>query len=398
MGKKKNVYLDFAGATPITPAVKSAMTKTLDNFYNSSSVYQKGVEAKKILEDCRQKTADAIGARKSEIIFTASGTEANNMAVIGIAQLAQQKIKNPHILISAIEHSSVLEPARALKKKGFEVEEILPDENGIISAKEIRKRIKKKTVLVSIMFVNNEIGTIEPIREIAKEVRKARKIFGHEFPYFHTDACQAPNVLEINAQLLGVDLLTLDSSKFYGPKAGLLYKKHNVELEPIIYGGGQEKNLRSGTENLPAIVGLNEALCESKKMHKKEAARLEKIQKYFERGILKIKDAEIIALNAPRAPHISSIFIPNLDAEFAVFQLDKIGVMCASASACQTLKNESGSYVIDALYKDSGDKERKNSTLRFSFGRSTKKTDIDFCLKALSIILFNQWNTLANNK
>ena len=239
----RQVYMDFASSTPISPRAKSAVLKTLDIFYNPASLYENGKSARKILEENREKVAKLINARKQEIFFTSSGTEANNLAILGVANKIKNKIKNPHILISAIEHSSVLESARSLKEYGFNVEEIYPDANGIIFAKEIRKKIRKETVLVSIMLVNNEIGVIEPIREIAKEVRHARKTFQSEFPYFHTDACQAPCFVDLNVVTLGVDLLTLDSSKFYGPKAGVLFKKVGLEITPVIFGGGQEINL-----------------------------------------------------------------------------------------------------------------------------------------------------------
>lgn len=389
--KNRKVYMDFASGTPISARALSAVLKTLDIFYNPSSQYESGKAAKKILEESREKVAKLINARKNEIIFTSSGTEANNLAILGIAKLAKNKFSKPHILISAIEHSSVLEPARSLKEWGFDVEEIIPDENGIISAKEIRKKIRKETVLVSIMLVNNEIGTIEPIREIAKEVRHARKTFQSEFPYFHTDACQAPCFIDVNTVNLGVDFLTLDASKFYGPKAGLLFKKVGVEISPATFGGGQESGLRAGTENLPAVVGLTVALEESVKLQKKEFVRMKKLQEYFENKILaQIKGSEINAQKTERVPNISSVFISGLDAEFAVFQLDKAGIMCASSSACQSQKNETGSYVIDAINKENGNNQKKNSTLRFSFGRSTTKSDIDFCLKAVSVILSKQ--------
>ena len=185
--KKRKVYLDFASSTPISIKVKKAVLETMDVFYNPASLYEYGKVAKEILEYSRAKVAKLINARKNEIIFTSSGTESNNLAIFGIAKKIKDKTKNPHIIISAIEHSSVLEPARQLRREGFDVEEIYPDSNGVISSKEIRKRIRKETVLVSVMFVNNEIGVIEPIREIAKEIRHARKTFQSEFPYFHSD-------------------------------------------------------------------------------------------------------------------------------------------------------------------------------------------------------------------
>ncbi len=389
----RKIYLDFASSTPISPKVKKVVLETMDVFYNPASLYEYGKTSKEILEYSRAKVAKLINARKNEIIFTGSGTESNNLAIFGIAKKIKDKTKNPHIIISAIEHSSVLEPARQLRSEGFDVEEIFPDQNGVISSKEIRKKIRKETVLVSVMFVNNEIGVIEPIKEIAKEIRHARKTFQSEFPYFHSDASQAPCFIDVDVVTLGVDLLTLDSSKLYGPKAGILFKKNTLEIEPQILGGGQEDGLRSGTENLPAIVGFASALEESMQLKNKESVRIEKLRDYFENKIVQIKGVEINAKNAERISGISSVTIKGLDSEFAVFQLDEAGVMCASASACLALKsenNEQGSYVIDAINKETGDVLKKNSTLRFSFGRSTKKSDVDFCLKAISSILLNQ--------
>ncbi|MFA6463776.1 MAG: cysteine desulfurase family protein [Candidatus Paceibacterota bacterium] len=398
LSANRRIYLDFASSTPISPKVKKAVTDTMDVFYNPASLYEYGKVAKNILEYSREKVSKLLNARKNEIIFTSSGTESNNLAIFGIAKKVKDNLqvgeKKPHILVSAIEHSSVLEPARSLIKEGFDVEEIYPDQNGIISSKDIRKKIRKETVLVSIMFVNNEIGVIEPIREIAKEIRHARKTFQSEFPYFHSDASQAPCFIDVDVVTLGVDLLTLDSSKLYGPKAGILFKKSTLEIPAQILGGGQEKGIRSGTENLPAIVGFATALEESIEIKNKESARLEKLRDYFEDKIItQIKGAEINAKNAKRISGISSITINGLDSEFAVFQLDVAGIMCASASACLALKsenNEQGSYVIDAINKETGNTEKKNYTLRFSFGRSTKKSDIDFCLKAISGILSKQ--------
>ncbi len=399
--KSKKIYLDFASSTPISERSKKVVLQTMDVFYNPASLYEFGKKAKKILGESREKIAKLINAREKEIIFLSSGTEANNLAILGVSKIAKKKINKPHILISAIEHSSVLETARSLREEGFDVEEIFPDENGIIQSKDIRKKIRKETILVSVMFVNNEIGVIEPIREIAKEIRHARKTFHSEFPYFHCDASQAVCFLDINVVNLGVDMLTLDSSKCYGPKAAILYKKTSVEISPVTLGGGQEMGLRSGTENLPSIAGFAEAFEESVKIREKEAKRLSKIRDYFEMNVVKkIRGAGINAKNVERIPGISSVFIEGLDSEFAVFQLDKEGVMCASASACLALKtegNDQGSYVIDAINKKTGNVYKKNSTLRFSFGRSTEKKDIDFCLKAISVILLNQLNYGPSN-
>ena len=265
------IYLDYAASTPIDPRVLKFMKPYLEeDFGNPSSIHRYGQSARKAIDSARTICMEILGAAKpSEVIFTGSGTESCNMAMFGAAFASGRG----HIIVSAIEHPAVLEPARYLRDNfGFELTEVSPDKDGIISVDSIEKEIKPETILVSVMYANNEIGTIQPIKKIAKICRERGVIF-------HTDACQAPGFLDINADHLGVDLMTLNSSKVYGPKGvGLLYIREGVKITPHIFGGGQEFRMRGGTENPALIYGFAKALELDLKDSKKEAERIKKMR------------------------------------------------------------------------------------------------------------------------
>ncbi len=386
--KNKRIYLDYASATPIGKKAAKALTSSGGDFFNPSSLYKEGVDTKKKLEEARKSVATLLRARPESIFFTSSGTESNNIAIQGVVKSVSATIKNPHIIISAIEHSSIKELIPYLKSLGAVVDEIFPDENGIIDPKKISEKIRKETILVSVMHVNNETGVIQPIKEISRVIKKSRQNFEHNFPIFHCDMCQSINTLPIDLISMGVDMATLDSLKFYGPKVGILYKKIDLKINPLVYGGGQEKGLRSGTENVSNIFACAEALSETISFQKKEAKRLSVIQNYFEKKIKKISEDFIInCSNSPRVPNISSISIKGLDAEFAVLQMDAMGFAISSGSACLSSKEDSYSYVIKALGRDDGSEK---STLRFSFGRGTTKKHIDDCIESLKKVLLIQ--------
>jgi len=357
--------------------------------------YKEGVNAKEALQDGRKRVADFLHAHPDEIVFTSGGTEANGLALEGAGRTAHRNgIQKPHLIISAIEHSSVIEVANMMEKYGVEVTRLPVDASGTISLDELRRSIKPSTFLVSIMTVNNEIGTVLPIREIAKIIRHAREhITKTQYPLFHTDAAQAALHSELEVAKLGVDLLTLDSSKVYGPRGmGALFVKRNTPIEPIMYGGGQEKGLRSGTENLPGIMGFAKALEIAGKEREGESVRIGKLRAEFIKQLKEVnakitingKDHGGHGINntdgdAHISPHILNISIPHIDNELFVLRLDAKGIACSTKSSC--LRDQDESYVLSAIGADS------KTSLRFSFGRWTKKGDISKTVKAISIIL-----------
>ncbi len=392
----KRIYLDYASLTPIDPRVQSEMKKfSAPEYANPSSLYKEGVAAKKALAEARKGVADFIHAHPDEIFFTSGGTEANSLVLEGCGRTAHRSgIQKPHLIISAVEHSSIIETANMLEKHGVEVTRLSVDKFGVISLDELKKSIKPSTYLVSIMTVNNEVGSIQPIKEIMKIVRDARKSFGGAYPLFHTDAAQAPTFLDLNVEKLGVDFLTLDGSKVYGPRGiGSLYVKRNAPIEQIIYGGGQERGLRSGTENIPSIKGLAKALEIIKNEHFSwlKQTNLESGSKVIKKvaifrqtmidGLKKIRLGIVIngADEGIQSPHILNVSIPGIDNEFFVFQLDAKGIACSTKSSC--LRDEDESYVLKAMGADS------KTSLRFSFGRWSTKGEIKKTLEVIRGIL-----------
>lgn len=384
---KKRIYLDYASLTPIDPRIVREMGKySKAGYANPSSLYIEGVAAKKALGEMRQRIAGTIHAQPDEIVFTSGGTEANVLALEGVIRSAKiAGIKNPHIIISNIEHSSIIETANFLEKDGCEVTRLSVDHLGIISVDELKKSIKPNTVLVSIMTVNNEIGSIQPIKEIAKVVRQAKARSSdseHEkpiYPLFHTDAAQAFLYEGLYVEKLGVDLMTLDGSKVYGPRGiGCLFVKRDTPIEPIIHGGGQERGMRSGTENLPAIAGFALALEIAMSCREKESKRVVGLKDEFVKIVLS-KKPEII-VNGGGSPHILNISIPDIkDNEFLLFQLDSAGIACSTKSSC--LRDEEESYVLKAIGANS------LNSLRFSFGRWTTMAEVRIAVRELIVIL-----------
>jgi len=283
---KKNIYLDYAATTYIDSEVLQKMKPYLTSAYgNASSLYSLGREAKAAIEKARDDIAKILGVLPSKIIFTGSGTESDNLAIFGIAQ-AYRDYGN-HVIISKIEHKAVLESAKKLEKQGFKVTYLNVDSQGSVKLAEFKKALSKKTILVSIMYANNEIGTIQTIKEISWIIKRFRK--NNLLPAFHTDACQAAGALSLKIKDLGVDLLTLNGSKIYGPKgSGCLYVNKDYKIEPLIVGGSQEMGLRAGTENTALIVGFSEALKLAEKLRKKESQRLKNLRDYFIKKVLKI--------------------------------------------------------------------------------------------------------------
>ncbi len=391
MLKSNKIYLDNASATPLNSKVVFAMNKVLkENYSNSSAIHELGVNSKNKLEEARKKIATILNCHKNEIVFTSGATESNNLAILGIVEKFL-----PHIVTTNIEHSSVLEICKYLEKnKKAEISYVPVEKNGIIDPKKIKKAIKLNTVLVSVMYANNEIGTIQPIKEIAKEIRHFNKI-NNKKVLFHTDATQAINYLDINTEKLGIDLMSFNGGKIYGPKGvGVLFVKRKSAkfISPVLLGGEQEFNLRPGTENLSSIVGIAEALQITEKIKERESKRLIKLRDYFIEELYKIQKESASLLKREgfslffngdlekRLPNNINITVSKIPSDLLVLEFSAKGIYISEKSACKS-GDKKGSYVIEAISKN------KKGSLRFSLGRQTKKNDIDFVIKSFSQIL-----------
>jgi len=387
---KKIIYLDHAATTPLAPEVKKAMEPFWsENFGNPSSIYQSGIKAKETLNQARRKIAGILNAKENEVIFAAGGTESANLALLGLSRAIRKNTKKfGHIITTQIEHPAVLNSVLALKEEGFNVSILPVDKYGIIKPEQIRKAVKPETILVSVMYANNEIGTIEPIAligKLLKKINQERKTKKLPKIYFHTDACQAAGYLDLNVEKLGVDLLTLNGSKIYGPKgSAILYARSGTPLKPIIFGGGQEKGLRSGTENVPAYVGLAKALELAQKNKIKESRRLEKLSRNLTEKILKtIPKTFLNGHPEKRLPNNVNITILDIEGEALLLHLDQYGICASTGSAChsQTLQP---SHVLRAIGLP---REIIHGSLRLTLGRETTKKDIDYVLKILPLIV-----------
>lgn len=380
-GNRKFYYLDNAAAAPIAPEVQKEMVRAMKLTGNPSSFNDAGRVAAAELKKARLVTARFLGAHPEEIIFTSSGSEANNLAVKGVA--AAYGKKRGAIITTKIEHPSVLEPIRYLGGKGFKVIYTANDKEGIVDTEDLKKNISGGTVLVSVMYANNEIGTIEPIREIGALIRDFRKKHNSQLPLFHVDACQAAGYLKMNVNTLGADLLSFNGSKIYGPRGvGVLYIRKGLKPEPMIRGGDQEKRLRAGTENLPAILGLAKAVTFIKK---EESEKTSALRDYF---IEKIKEALPQAringaLGKERLPNNVNISIPGVGSENLLLELDKYGISAGSGSAC-TARSVEPSHVLKAIGTPA---KYLNGVVRFSLGRNTKKSDLEYVAKVLIKII-----------
>lgn len=384
----KRIYLDNAAATPVNEEVLARVVNTFKKFPgNPSALHQDGQAARAVLEGARTEIGAIIGASSDEMVFTGSATEANNMAVLGIVEAARRRgVKNPHIIVSVIEHPSVLHvAAHAFECSGVRVSYLGVDAYGVVDLKELRKILTPDTVLVSVMYVNNEIGTIEPIRDIAKEVRHARKFNNSVYPYFHTDAAQAGNYCNLRVLELGVDLMTLSSGKVYGPRGiGMLFVRRGVFLDPLMYGGEHESGRRPGTESPALALGFAEALKIAQKTRDKESKRLTKLRDSLARDILKkIPGSSLNGSLEKGAPHIVNVSIPGIDSETLVLYLDAAGISVSGRSACASSSSEV-SHVILAIGKASAGEA---GSLRFSLGRNTRQSDVARVIKELTRIV-----------
>lgn len=349
---------------------------------NPSSLHCEGVSTAKKLKQARIKSANFLNCRPEEIVFTSGGTESNNLAIFGVANnYCTNKHQIGEIIVSAIEHKSVLAPTEELKKAGWVVKNLSVDQEGLVSPIDLKNLLTTNTVLVSVMLANNEIGTIQPIIELAKEIRRFRKQHKTSYPYLHTDACQATNYLDLNVAKLGVDFLTLNSTKIgESASVGLLYIKKGTNISPVIFGGGQEGGLRAGTENVEAIDVFASALEKTNKTRLKESERLIALRDHFISEIQnKIPNAQLNGSAKKRLPNNVNFSFTGCDGEQLVLRLDAEGIACSSGSACAT-NTGSVSYVIMAL---GFNKKRAESAIRFSFGPETTRADIDCVIKTL---------------
>ena len=370
----KRIYLDNASSTPVSALAQKAVTETSKKFHgNPSGIHKEGRSARAVLEAARASVAESVSARHDEIVFTSGATEANNLAISGVVRACG--IAKPRIIVSAIEHASVIEIARTFESAGMQVDYLHVDSRGLIDTKELRKLITRETALVSIMYANNEIGTIEPIADIAKEIRHARKMNGSSYPYFHTDAAQAGNYLDINVLRIGVDLMTLSSAKTYGPRGiGALFVKRGVNLLSQMYGGEHEGGRRPGTEAVALVCGFAEALHEAQKMSAKEGKRVQKLRDALAIKIIKkVSSASVNGSLEHSLPNILNISFEGVESEAFVLYLDAVGVAVSGKSSCKSYEG-GPSHVILAIGKvgESG----QAGSIRFSLGRGTKSKDI----------------------
>ena len=373
------IYFDNSATTRALDEVKDLVVKLMtEDYANPSSRHRKGMEAEQYVKEAAMRIAKTLKVKGKEIIFTSGGTESNNMALIGAALAGQRAGK--HIISTRIEHASVYQPLAFLETLGFEVTYLHTDRQGHISLEELEQSIRPDTILVSVMYVNNEMGAIEPVEEIASLVhQKGKNII------FHVDAIQAYGKMEIRPKKQGIDLLSVSGHKIHGPKGvGFLYIDEKVRVKPLLYGGGQQRDLRSGTENVPGIAGLGLAAEEMYRDHKGKVARITELKDYF---IDRVQELEGVTVNSLKksagAPQIASVSFKGVRSEVLLHALEDKGIYVSSGSACS-----SNHPAISGTLRAIGvEKDLLDSTLRFSFGLFNTKEEVDICNSALEELL-----------
>lgn len=439
MQYKRLVYLDHAAATPLDPRVREVMLPYLSEQYgNPSAIYSLGRATREALDNARASVAQILNCTASEIIFTGSGTESDNLAIFGVARgyarehnpshppltlrggelddsplrvrgdlpaQAGRGVTKGHIITTTFEHHAVLNPCEALQKEGYDVTFLKVDRDGLITSEQLHAAIQPDTIFVSIMYANNEIGTIEPIAELVHALQEKKKEMGRRVldpPFFHTDACQAAGYLDIDVKRLGVDLMTINGSKIYGPKGvGALYVRRGIKLQPLIYGGGQEMKLRSGTENMAGIVGFARALEITHHVSaglgsrrslagayngaaETEIQRVTRLRDKLLNGIMEgIPKAVLNGHPTKRLPNNVNVSILDIEGEAMLLYLDEYGICASTGSACdsQTLDP---SHVIQAIGKS---RDTARSSIRFTLGRATTDVEVDYVLTVLPEIV-----------
>jgi len=379
----KRIYLDYAAATPLSQEALDAMLPYFsEKFYNPSATYIAARAVKNDLDKIRAQVAAILEAKLAEIVFTAGATEANNLAIQGV----MRQFPAGELLVSAIEHESVMAPAEL-----FSATKIPVDSNGILILNKLSNLINDNTVLISVMLVNNELGTIQPLREISiiiQQVLEERHLKGNKLPlYLHADAAQAGNYLDLHVSRLGVDLMSLNGGKLYGPKqSGCLFIKAGIKLTPQILGGGQEFNLRSGTQNVAATAGFAAALKLASENRAKEYRRIQELRGGFEAALIKQLPKSVLNGSVKhRAPHLLSLTINGSDNERLMMELDERGIECAIGSACSA-SSEQPSHVLSAIGLN---EQQARSTLRFSLGKNTTKSQLEMTASELAVLAGN---------
>lgn len=404
MPNKKLIYLDNAAATPLDARVLKAMQPYFSSIAaNPSSLHSAGQAANKAVIQSRKSIAELINGHSDEIIFTSGGTESDNLAINGILSVIPSLRDTrytlqvlPHVVTTAIEHHAVLELLTRLEKNGvIDLTIVKPQKNGIVKVDGIMSAVNDRTVLVSVMYANNEIGTIQPIADIGRAILKYRNAHratlntdsgtqdvgrATMFPLFHSDACQAAGYLDLNVEKLHVDLMSLNGGKIYGPKGiGFLFVRRGTKLSPTLIGGGQERGLRSGTENVPGIVGMAKALELAQINRDKEIKRLALLRDRLINGLLSVPKSRLNGDPIERLPNNVNISFMDIEGEAAMLYLDAKGISCSTGSACASTSLDP-SHVILALGMSY---EAAHGSLRFSLGHDTTKSDIDYVIKIM---------------
>ena len=370
-------YFDHAATTPVGENVLKAMLPYFcEEYGNASSIYSIGRQSRKAIIEARKKVAQAIGAKPHEIYFTSCGSESDNLAIKGVAYANRNK--GNHIITSKIEHPAVLNTCKTLEQQGFEVTYLNVDEDGFVDLQELVNSIKPTTILITIMFANNEIGTIEPIEEIGKIAHEKGIVF-------HTDCVQAIGNVRLNVNELNIDLLSMSAHKFYGPKGiGALYIREGIEVEKIQDGGHQERDKRAGTENVAEIVGLGEAIDEIYKNYDGDNKKLTDLRDYYIQKVqAKIPTCKLNGDRTKRLPGNANISFPNVNAQELLIELDKKGICASAGSACSS-GSGNGSHVLTAIGLPIS---LANGSLRTTFGKENTMEDVDFLVNSLVEII-----------
>lgn len=376
------IYLDYAASAPLRPEVIELLQKEAKDFANPSSIHKDGMKARDILEVTRKKIASTLGASADEIIFTASVTESLNIATQGTLKAAKENFARPHVITSKIEHPSILNTLRAVEKGGVEVTYLTPDFSGQIDLQDLKDALRPETVLLAFALVNSEIGNIFPIKEVSQVIKKYRRDNSSSYPYLLLDVAQAPLFLQMRVDQLGADLMAFGGAKFGAlPGSGSLFIRKGTQIEPVIFGGGQERGLRPGTPNVLAIESLGLALELAQEEAEDQAVRLYDLKSRFIALLReKVANVKINGDEENSAPHIVSACFSGVDAEWLVLSLDARGIRVSRGSACKSGKgNESEALLVF-------DPECAGSTVRFSFGASTTKEGIVRTVEALQNI------------
>ncbi|MEY4731637.1 MAG: cysteine desulfurase [Candidatus Parcubacteria bacterium] len=378
--KKKMVYFDYAATTPLDPRVFAAMKPHFaEGFGNPANLYGLGRDARYAIADATKKIEAALGCRASEFVFTGSATESDNIALQGIARA--NKDAGDTIIVSNVEHKGILAVTQALAKEGFTIVELPVGTDGLVRPEDLERVLNERIVLVSITSADSETGSLQPIAELGAVIKAFRDAHQRSTPYFHTDASQAALYQDLQVDSLGVDLMTLSAHKLHGPKGvGGLYVRRGVKIVPIIFGGGQQGRLRSGTENVPGIVGFGEAMAIAQAERERESARIAKLRDKLEQGIFaRIPKVVLNGHPTRRLPNFLNVSILDIEGEAMLLYLDESGILVNTGSACNSESLEP-SYVLMALGRPY---EFIHGSIRFTLGKGTTEADIDYVLREL---------------